>query len=111
MEIVESPLFIGIWKVNFPRKIAFTALFTAWLILAVIFAGILVIEEHEHDCIGEGCHICLEIQIALRLIEAFGRLGVSMVVIGFILYAWALIKPTLLFWIKNPVELKVRFNC
>jgi len=97
---------------NFPQKIGlFTALTTVWLVLAVIFAGIFVIENHDHDCTGEGCHICLEIQIAQRLIEAFIRLGVSMAVIGFILCVGPIIKPALLFWIKIPIELKVKFNC
>jgi hypothetical protein len=92
------------------QKALFTALTTAWLALAVIFAGIFVIEEHDHDCTGEDCHICLEIQIAQRLIEAFGRLGVSIAVIGFFSYAGSLIKPQLLSYSKKPIELKVRFN-
>jgi hypothetical protein len=106
---------------NVPGKtVFFTALTTAWLALAVVFAGVFVIEEHDHEHIdvagrrlpsGEDCHICLEIQIAQRLIEAFGRLGISIAVIGFILCAGALIKPRLLFYPRTPVELKVRFNC
>jgi hypothetical protein len=45
------------------------------------------------------------------LIEAFGRLGVSIAAIGFILGCRFHIKQTLLFGIKNPISLKVRFNC
>jgi hypothetical protein len=62
---------------NVPGKtVFFTA--TAWLALAVVFAGIFVIEEDDHEHIdvagqrlpsSENCHICLEIQIAQRLIE------------------------------------------
>ena len=98
--------------VHFPRKTAlFTTLTTTWLVLAVIFSRVFIIEEREHDCSGEGCHICLEIQIAQRLIEAFGRLGLSIAVIGFISCFRSFIKQVLLFLIKNPIELKVRFNC
>ncbi|MDR2246820.1 MAG: hypothetical protein LBE17_09185 [Treponema sp.] len=101
-------------KTNF-----FTVVTTAWLALAVIFAGIFVIEEHDHEHIdvagqrlpsGENCHICLEIQIAQRLIEAFGRLGISIAVIGFVSCAGFLAKPQILYS-KKPIELKVRFNC
>jgi predicted transporter len=107
--------------ITVPRgKALFAALTTAWLALAVIFAGVFVIEEHEHEHIdvagrrlpsSEDCHICLEIQIAQRLIEAFGRLGVIIAVIGFISCAMSLIKPSAFFYSRKPVELKVRFNC
>jgi predicted transporter len=106
---------------NVPRKTAlFTALTTAWLALAVVFAGVFVIEEHDHEHIdvegrrlptSEDCHICLEIQIAQRLIEAFGRLGVSMAIIGFVLCVGSLVKPHIIFCARKPIELKVRFNC
>jgi predicted transporter len=105
---------------NVPRKTAFlTALTTAWLALAVVFAGVFVIEEHDHEHIdvagrrlpsGEDCHICLEIQIAQGLIEAFGRLGISIVVIGFLSCSGSLVKPQM-FFPKRPLALKVRFNC
>jgi hypothetical protein len=96
---------------NVPEKtVLFTALTTAWLAVAVIFAGVFVIEERDHDCTGEDCHICLEIQIAQRLIEAFGRLGISIAVTGFIFRAGFLVKPQL-FYSKKPIGLKVRFNC
>ncbi|MDR0639901.1 MAG: hypothetical protein LBG27_13555 [Spirochaetaceae bacterium] len=101
-------------------KKVFTVITTAWLALAVIFAGIFIIEEYDHEHIdvsghslpsSDGCHICLELQIALRLIEAFGRLGISLAVINFISHAGLLIKPQLLFYARKPIELKVRFNC
>ncbi|MDR0645348.1 MAG: hypothetical protein LBG05_10685 [Treponema sp.] len=102
------------------KKVIFTAFATAWMAVAIIFAGIFVIEEHDHEHIdasghslpsSEGCRICLEIQIAQRLIEAFGRLGVSLALIGFILCATPLIKPQLFFYLKNLIESKVRLNC
>ncbi|MDR0636837.1 MAG: hypothetical protein LBF87_07140 [Treponema sp.] len=102
------------------KKVILTALTTAWLALAVIFAGVFIIEKHDHEHIdvsghnlpsSENCHICLEIQIAQRLIEAFGRLGVSLALIGFISRVEPLIKPQLLFYSKKPIELKVRLNC
>jgi hypothetical protein len=97
---------------NIPRKTALiTALAAAWLALAVVFAGIFIIEEHIHDCTGAGCRICFKLQIAQRLIESLGRPGVHIAVIGFIACACSLIKTQLLFYSKKPIELKVRFNC
>jgi hypothetical protein len=104
-----------------PRKTAFfTALLAAWLVAAVIFAGVFVIAEHGHEHIdaaghsvpsGENCQICLEIQIAQRLIEALCRLGVSFFLAGFILSAIPVIKPQTFLFAANPFALKVKLNC
>jgi O-antigen ligase len=106
---------------NLPRKTAFlTILATAWLALAVMCAGVFVIVEHNHQHIdvkghhlptSENCHICLKIQIALRLIEAFGRLGMAIVLIGFMVYALSFVKPQFIANSFNPALLKVKFNC
>jgi hypothetical protein len=106
---------------NNPQKTdLLIALTTAWLALAVLFAGAFVVAEHNHEHIdiqghhlptGENCRVCFEIQIALRLMEAFGRLGVSLVALSFIISAGPHVKRVLFFCIKNPVKLKVRFNC
>lgn len=106
---------------NLPRKTAlFNLLATAWLALAVIFAGVFVIAEHDHEHIdvkghhvptSEDCHICFEIQIALRLIEAFGRLGVCIAVIGVIVHILSFVKPQRILSPFNPLALKVKFNC
>jgi len=106
---------------NKPQRIAvFTLLAAAWLVLAVIWAGVFVIEKHDHEHInsagsrvptGENCRICLEMQIALRLIEALGRLGVCVAAAGFIIYALSFVKPQSAFNLYNPIALKVQFNC
>jgi hypothetical protein len=104
-----------------PGKAAlFTVLITACLALTVIFAGVFVIVEHDHEHIdvlgrrvpsGEDCQICLEIQIAQRIIEAFGRLGVILALKGLISCTASFVKPRMLFCSKGPIGLKVRFNC
>ncbi|MDR0400997.1 MAG: hypothetical protein LBH51_08650 [Treponema sp.] len=93
------------------RTILAAALAAAWLALAVVFAGIFIIEEHDHDCSGEDCHICLELQIARWMVEAFGRLGAAMAAGAFISRAGSWVKPQSFFYGRNPVELKIRFNC
>jgi len=106
---------------NLPRKTVFlNIIMTAWLALAVIFAGAFVIAEHHHEHIdvrghrlptSENCRICYEIQIALRIIEAFGRLGVYIAVISVIVYDLSFEKPQQVFNPFNPIMLKVKFNC
>jgi hypothetical protein len=103
------------------RKTAlFTALMTAWLALAAVFAGVFAAAEHIHEHIsaegqsvpaGEDCRVCLEIQIALRLIEALCRFGLGMAAVGFAVYAISRVKPRRTFRFFNPIALKVKFNC
>jgi hypothetical protein len=93
------------------KKNICTAALVAWLVSSVVFAGIFVIEEHIHDHTGDNCRICLEIQIALRIMEAGARLGISIVVAGGIACAACLLKPPSFFFAKSPVELQVRRNC
>jgi len=88
----------------------FTVLAAVWLALVVILAGGFVIEKYDHQHIdSENCQICLVIQISLRLMEAFGRLGMSIAVIGFIIYALSFVKPQRAYCLFNPIKLKVKF--
>jgi hypothetical protein len=88
--------------------------------LAVVFAGVFIIAEHNHEHIdiagrrvpsAEHCHICLEIQIALRIVETFGRFGAIAAIAGIIPCAVSFVKPQMFFCSKGPIELKIRFNC
>jgi hypothetical protein len=84
-----------------------------WLSLAVICAGVYIIEEQDHDCCGEGCSVCQQIEIAQRLIEALGRLCVSLLLAAFLaglasrvrLFTRPCAAPATL------VALKIKFNC
>jgi hypothetical protein len=87
---------------------------TGWLVLSVVFAGVFVIEALDHDHTGEQCSVCLQIEIAHRLIEAFGRMGAIVLLAGLaITYA----KPTVKFpafshlILETPVSLKIKFSC
>jgi hypothetical protein len=106
---------------NLRRKTAFfIILATAWLALSVMCAGVFVIAQHDHvhvDVKGhrvptsENCQICYEIQIAIRLIEALGRLAIVMTLIAFTVYVLSFERPQLVFNSFNSFPLKVRFNC
>jgi hypothetical protein len=107
--------------VNIKQKTAFfTAFMALWLAATVVFSGVFVIAEQGHEHINaaglrvptsEDCQICFEIQIALRLIEAFARLGVSFFFAGFIMSVMPVLKPQIFVFALNPLALKVKFNC
>jgi hypothetical protein len=94
------------WKIAF-----FNILAVAWLALAVVFVSVFVIAEYDHEHIGENCPICLGIQVALRLIEAFARLGISIALINFLLHSLSFVRPQPIFYPFNSIPLKVKFNC
>ncbi|MDR2747025.1 MAG: hypothetical protein LBB77_06205 [Treponema sp.] len=84
-----------------------------WLSLAVICAGVYIIEEQDHDCCGEGCPICLRIAFARRLIEAFGCFCVSLLLAAFLagLVSRAKSLTRLRVAPATLVALKIKFNC
>jgi hypothetical protein len=93
------------------KKLSLVVLMAA---LFVAFTGIFVIEALDHDCTGEHCAVCLQIEIAHRLIEAFGRLGVIALAASFAAAVHAgTIKPQTLFrsFLTTPVSLKIKFSC
>jgi hypothetical protein len=97
-----------------PLKVSVPAILTAWLALAVVFTGVFVFEELEHECTGEHCCICLQIEIAIRLIEAFGRIGVIALVAGSaaVLAGVSAKAPTVFPPVPaTPVSLKIKYNC
>jgi hypothetical protein len=98
---------------NLPLERALHIGLMGWLSLAVICAGIYIIEEQDHDCPGEGCPVCHQLELAQRLIEAFGRFCVSLLLAAFLaglgsrvkLYTRPGAAPATL------VALKIKFNC
>jgi hypothetical protein len=84
-----------------------------WLSLAVICAGLYIIEEQDHDCSGEGCAVCHQIAFARRFIEAFGRFCLSLLFAAFLAGLGSRLKLSI-----RPcaapatlVALKIKFNC
>jgi hypothetical protein len=84
-----------------------------WLSLAVICAGVYIIEEQDHDCPGEGCHVCRQIEIAQRLIEAFGRLCASLLLAAFMaaLASCTKLRTRPCAAPATLVALKIKVNC
>jgi hypothetical protein len=84
-----------------------------WLTLAVICAGIYIIEEQDHDCCGEGCPVCRQIAVAQRIIEAFGRFYAALFLAVLLAGLASRVKPQTLSRAapSTLVALKIKFNC
>jgi hypothetical protein len=85
-----------------------------WLSAAVIFSGVFVIEEREHEHVyhGDTCHICQEMQIAQRLIEAAGGIGLWVISIGFLSYIQSVcVKPRRVLRRTSLIALKIKLSC
>ena len=92
-------------------KAACAAIIAAWLGLAVVFPGVFVAAAHDHDHTGAECVICLEIQIALRILEGTGRAGAAALPVGLAQYPAGAVKPRRFLFVKKPGALKVKLNC
>jgi hypothetical protein len=84
---------------------------TAYVTLAVGFAGFFVFTNQEHDCPGADCSICLQIESSQRLLECLG--GVC-IIAALALHAPNLLKLTTHYLSPlaplTSILLKVRFN-
>lgn len=60
---------------------AFTSVLCALLGFIMILFVLFIVVEAEHDCRGEGCNICMEIQNCLSIIRTISvKLGLSVVI-------------------------------
>ena len=96
-----------------PQKKVRLVVLLAFLALAAVFAEAFVFTALDHDCIGEYCPICPQIEMAQRLLDGLGRIGAIGLVAAF---AAACASPAA----KNPglqrpasltlVSLKIKYN-
>jgi hypothetical protein len=98
--------------INLPQKRACLAVLMAFLALAAVFAGF-VFAHLDHDCSGEHCAACGEIQTARHLLEALVRTGLIVLAAGFV-YARAAgrlnFRAQVFFFPHTLVLLKTRLN-
>jgi len=83
----------------------------ACIAFSVVFAETLISAEHDHDCTGEGCPVCLQIEAAKCFLK-----NLKLAVIGLFFSICLLfpaqirIKSAFFIPLLSPVALKVRFN-
>jgi len=81
----------------------------AVIFLAVVFTGTLSAANHDHDCIGSECPVCL-------IIEAGSNFHNALKLTGVLFFTAAITAAVCIFFLIpqvrafSPVALKVRFN-
>jgi len=83
----------------------------ACIAFSVVFSETLTAAQHDHDCTGEGCPVCLQIEAAKCFLK-----NLKQAVIGLFLTFCCVFqvqvyrKLAYLILLLSPVALKVRFN-
>jgi hypothetical protein len=82
------------------------------VVFSVVFTETLIAEERDHDCIGEGCPICIQIEAAKNFLKTFKFASFSLLFAAFL--ALSAQKPPsfgkYFHFLLSSVALKVRFN-
>jgi hypothetical protein len=79
---------------------------------SVLFAEILIAGNYDHDCIGEGCPVCLHIEAVKCFIRTFklaGLIAFFAACLAFFTQA-VRINNEFAYYNLTPIGLKVRFN-
>jgi hypothetical protein len=98
--------------VKFSQKRLPLIVLTACLALSAVFAEGFVFTHLDHDCIGEHCSVCLQIEIAQSLLEGLGRIGILALAACLIPQIFVIIKNCLYYSIvpQTLISLKVKYN-
>lgn len=82
------------------------------LCLAMAFSVAFIVLESDHDCIGEHCEICLEIEACVNLLRGIGFAVLTFLIavaLGHISYKTP--KPSeVVRWLDTLVALKVKLT-
>jgi len=85
---------------------------TACIAFSAIFAETLIADDHDHDCIGEGCPVCLCIEAAECFLKTLKLAGIGLFLASCSVFSVQFQKKPAEFTacLLSPVSLKVRFN-
>lgn len=91
------------------KKILLFFLFCG-LVGAVISSRAFVYAYLGHDCLGQDCPVCIQIQGAQKLLKNLGLAGAGLFLAARLTCIFAVSKPLLLLRPLTPIGLKVRLN-
>jgi len=93
------------WKIMF-------LILAACIAVSVVFTEPLIAAGHDHDCMGEDCPICLQIEAAECFLKTLKLAEISLFLTACSLLFVQFHKKyaCLIFCFLSPVTLKVRFN-
>ena len=95
-----------------PKRKILLLVLTACFVFSVIFAVTLTAAAHDHDCTGEGCPVCLQIEAANKFLKALKLAGTGLFSAVCSVFPVQIRKKHTKFtpFLFSPVALKVRFN-
>ena len=95
-----------------PKRKILLLVLSVCIVFSAVFAETVMAESHEHDCIGEGCPVCLQIEAANNFLKAL-KLAICFIYVAVLLAGTVKIPLIYSQFIPcplSPVSLKVRFN-
>jgi hypothetical protein len=82
------------------------------LALAAICAEAFIADSLDHDCCGEGCPVCAQIDAARRLLDGLARVGAALTALLFAAAAKTRVRRFApVFCALTPVCLKTKITC
>ena len=98
-------------ELRFKRKALFLSL-AVCIIFTVSFTEFLTADYYEHDCIEEGCPICLQIQMVANFLRTLKMASFTVFFASVLIFLAQTSKKLTEFVLLpySPVTLKVRFN-
>jgi hypothetical protein len=91
-------------------KIVFLTL-TVCIVFSFFFTETLAASSLDHDCTGEGCPFCMEIEIANNFLKTLKLAGIILFFALFLMFpARTLYNTELSPCLYSPITLKIRFN-
>jgi ABC-type spermidine/putrescine transport system permease subunit I len=80
-------------------------------VFSVFFAETMIAAEYNHDCTGEGCRVCLQIEVAQYFLKTLKFAGIGLFLAVCLAFSVQIPKKPAHFTpFLSPVTLKVRFN-
>jgi hypothetical protein len=98
--------------ITIPRNKIFIFSLTACLALAAISAETFVFTHIDHDCTGEDCPVCLQIEIARNALKCFALALIATPLAAYTACANQTIKKNAYYFIRlvTPVTLNIKSN-
>jgi hypothetical protein len=98
-------------KLRSPKKVLFLAL-AACIAFSVVFAEVVIADDIDHDCMGEGCPFCLGIETVHNFFKSLelGTLAVFLSACPVFLTQTPRTFTGFLLSLHSPVALKIRLN-
>jgi hypothetical protein len=97
---------------HYQRRKTLLLILGVCIAISVVFTETMIAAGHEHDCIGEGCPVCMQIETAQAFLKTLKLAGVGLVLVVCLVFSGQSHRMSAesILCLFSPVTLKVRFN-